>query len=45
MNRRFQDSQFYTDLRDLAMLVLATDVLAVVIFAAIWKLMAMLWHR
>lgn len=45
MNRRFKDSRLYADFRDPAVIVLFTDSLAGIIFLALWKCMAMLWHR
>lgn len=45
MNRRLTDSQLYRDFRDLAVMVLFTDCLAVLIFALIWKALTMHWHR
>jgi hypothetical protein len=45
MNRRFQDSPLYSDFRDLAVIVLFTDILIGIAFFALWKFTASLLHR
>lgn len=45
MIRRLQNSPLYSDFRDLALLVLATDCIAALVFGAMWKILTMHWHR